>query len=77
MKAFRGSRAMVPVTCNLGTNWWYVVNFTLQLLYPLERSSVIFRKGEVGSQSWSGHFGKEKNFLPLFGFKLLIVQPIV
>jgi hypothetical protein len=29
-----------------------------------------------GSQSWSGHFGEEKNILSLLGFELLIIQPV-
>jgi hypothetical protein len=29
-----------------------------------------------GLQSWSGHYEKEKNFLPLFGINLQLVQPV-
>jgi hypothetical protein len=30
----------------------------------------------VGSQSWFGHFGEEKNLLPLLGIELWIVLPV-
>jgi len=36
--------------------------------YPLNRRL-------DGAHSWSGHFGDEKNLLPLLGFKPQIVQP--
>jgi hypothetical protein len=34
MKAYRRRRVIAPVIVNLGTRWRWVVNFTLQPLYP-------------------------------------------
>jgi hypothetical protein len=35
-----GGRSTAPLVLNFGTNWRWVVNFTVRLLYPLKRSSV-------------------------------------
>ena len=34
MAAYRGKRSTAPLILNLGTRWKYVVNFTIQPLYP-------------------------------------------
>ena len=52
-----------------------MVNFVLWMLYPLETVLVpSMRLGEV--QSWSGHFGKDKNLLHLPEFEPKIIQPV-
>ena len=55
-------------TYSVAIVWRWVVSFALWLLYPL---------GErVGSQSQSGHFGEEKNILPVLRSKLRIIQHV-
>jgi len=38
MNAYRGSRGIAPVISDLGTNWRWVVNMMLWLLYYGERT---------------------------------------
>ena len=45
-----------------------MASFTLQPLYPQERTKCPLNGRQVGPQSWYGHFGEEKNVLSLPGF---------
>jgi hypothetical protein len=44
IKAHRGCRGIAPLILNLSTGWRWVVNFTLQLAYPWERTPVSSRQ---------------------------------
>jgi hypothetical protein len=52
-------------------------NFTPQLLYIWETTLYWLNRRLVGLQSQSGHFGEEKNLLPLLGFETRTMQAIV
>jgi hypothetical protein len=57
----RERRYITLLILNLGTRWGWVASFTLHLLYPQQKRN---RRLDV-AHSWSGHFGEERNFLPL------------
>jgi len=40
MTAYMGSTGTAPLIPTLGASWWWVVNITIQLLYPWRRSPV-------------------------------------
>ena len=46
-------------------------------LTPGNESQCPLNRRLVEPQDWSGDFGEEKNILPLLGFELQIIQPIV
>jgi hypothetical protein len=48
---------------SLGTEWGWVLNLMLQLLYPLDESSQYPLDRSLCGSCWSGH-GGERNFCP-------------
>jgi hypothetical protein len=66
MKAYRGSRSIVPLILYLGIRWKSVVNFVPQLRYSLKEPRYPLARRLVGLKSQSGWTGE--NALPLPGF---------
>jgi hypothetical protein len=68
MKAYTGRKCIALLILNPGTRRKCVVNLMPRLLYPQQRT-LVSKEEAAGSQSCSGHFGEEKNLLPLLGFE--------
>jgi hypothetical protein len=60
----KGSGGLVPLI-NFGTRWRCVVNFVPQPLYPRDKNTRHpLIRGLDESQSYSGHFGEQKDLNP-------------
>jgi hypothetical protein len=59
LKAYRGKRGILvaQLILNLGSRWWWRVNFMPQLLCPWERTPVPMKQEAGLTQSWSGCCG--------------------
>jgi hypothetical protein len=76
MKANRGSRGLAPHVLHLSHKMKLGGQLHALTVLPLGRNPVTHQVGGwVGLQSWSGHFGEEKNLLFLSGFEPQAVQP--
>ena len=65
-----------PFILNFSTRWRWVVNLTLQLPYPRQRTRQSLTRRLSVPHSRSGCFGEEKNLLLLPGFEPRTVQLI-
>jgi hypothetical protein len=73
IKAYKWSGDITPLICNFVIRWRSVVRFVTWPLYSLYQLNRRLR----GSQSQSGCFREQKNFLPLPGNKTWIIQCMV
>jgi hypothetical protein len=73
-KTYSGSKDKLPVIPNLSTRRRCVINFILQPYYPWEETPVPLQKEARWGQKLKEQFVKEKNLLPLAGFKPQMVQ---
>jgi hypothetical protein len=76
MKAYRGSIDIVPPILKLSTRGRRVVNFMALLLSLVKERRYPLNRRLSGLQSWCGHFGEEKNLLPLPGYEPWTIQPV-
>ena len=74
MKACERNRVTAPLILRLGIGWRGVVKCTSRTLCLWERDAVPVEWGLDGPQRSYGHFGEEKNLLPLLGFESRIVN---
>ena len=73
MKAYRGSRIIVPVILNM---WWCVVNFTPCPLYPQEGtpSYVEYEAGWAAETIWT--YWRRETLRPPAGIRPHVCQPV-
>jgi hypothetical protein len=77
MKAYWGSGCIAPRILNLDSRWRRVVSFTPRTLYPQGKSPWCpLGRRLGGSKSRSRRGGEERNFQPLAGLELPIIQPV-
>ena len=65
MKVYRRRRGIAPLILSLGIRQARVVNLTLWLLAPWQRTTIPFEQGARCGPEPSGHFKDEKNLFPL------------
>ena len=64
MKVYRRRRGIAPLILSLGIRQARVVNLTLWLLAPWQRTTIPIEQGAQCGPEPSGHFKDEKNLFP-------------
>ena len=62
-KAYKESRGIAPLILNLGICWRVLVSITPRLFYPGKELQYEMSRRLEGSQSLSGRFEEENNYL--------------
>jgi len=76
-KTCYGCGGIAPRILDLGTRWRLVVSFNPWSLYPQGTSPRYALDRRLGGpQNRSGRCGEKKNYKPLEGFELPIIQPV-